>query len=165
MIYGNSVGGIGIERTYILVDENGNEYPATFVDNETIFDATANDIRLGKVAATDIGMVTGEKDIPAYHTSEGYSIITAGKELSINKLYDKCQYTKILALVCSFNTSLNNSVATQMVTIGDNVYAVGSTEALAALEVDVEKQIINFGITNDSGSPYIIRFMTYKEEL
>ena len=59
-IYGNLVGGItGYGKTFILVDENNNELVGTVVEELTVFDATAEDIKLGKVAATDSGIVTG----------------------------------------------------------------------------------------------------------
>ena len=162
MIYGNSVGGVGIERTYILVDENSNEYPATFVDNETIFDATANDIRLGKVAATDIGMVTGEKDIPAYHTSEGYKVVTAGSKFILPVPKGLHDYTKLQAIFCPFNTNLANSVGAEKVAIEDHVYSVMSTASEASVVIDADDRI-DFGIFNTTTVPYLIRYFTYKE--
>ena len=45
--------------TYILVDKYHNEYPAIFVESETIFDATADDLRDGKIAASDSGIIVG----------------------------------------------------------------------------------------------------------
>ena len=59
MICGNMVGGLIPLKTLILVDENNNEMVGTVVENVTIFDATAEDIKFGKVAATDSGIVTG----------------------------------------------------------------------------------------------------------
>ena len=59
MICGNLVGGLIPLKTLILVDENNNEIVGTVVENITMFDATAEDIKLGKVAATDSGIVTG----------------------------------------------------------------------------------------------------------
>ena len=59
MICGNMVGGIMPLKTLILVDENNNEVIGAVVEELTIFDATAEDIKLGKVAATDSGVVTG----------------------------------------------------------------------------------------------------------
>ena len=59
-ICGNIVGGaFGCGKTFILVDENNNEIVGTIVDELTIFNATAEDIKLGKIAATDSGVVTG----------------------------------------------------------------------------------------------------------
>ena len=60
IICGNLVGGIvGYGKTFILVDENNNEFVGTVVEELTVFDATAEDIKLGKVAATDSGVVIG----------------------------------------------------------------------------------------------------------
>ena len=49
--------------TYILVDEYGAEYPAVFVESKTIFDATADDLREGKIAASDSGIIVGTGDM------------------------------------------------------------------------------------------------------
>lgn len=60
IIYGNLVGGItGYGKTFILQDESGNEFTGVVVDEVTVFTATAEDIKLGKIAATDSGVVTG----------------------------------------------------------------------------------------------------------
>ena len=60
MICGNLVGGItGYGKTFVLVDENGDEITGVLVDEVTIFDATADDIKLGKIAASDSGIVIG----------------------------------------------------------------------------------------------------------
>ena len=96
-----------------------------------MFDATANDIRLGKVAATESGVTTGTKDIPAYHTTEGVEKIPAGSALTIPMFSDKCQYTKLQALICTFNTLVSDSVATEKVSIDGKVYNVGSTTVLS----------------------------------
>lgn len=164
MIYGNCVGGIGLERTYILVDEKGNEVAATLVDNETSFDATANDIRQGKVAATNSGVTVGTKEIPAYNTSQGRRTIKPGASLVIPMYSDKCQFTKFQAIICLYNTAVSDSLAAQLVAIEDKLYEVGSTAELATITVDVENQSINLGITNDGDTSLVIRYMTIKEE-
>ena len=59
-IYGNVVGGgSGFGKTIIIEDADGNEFVGVVVDTEILFTATAEDIKLGKVAATDSGVVTG----------------------------------------------------------------------------------------------------------
>lgn len=163
MIYGNCVGGVGIERTYILVDEDGNEFPATFVDNETTFDATANDIRIGKVAATEAGVTQGEKVIPSYNTTEGYFLITNGSTFTIplgNALYD---FTKLQCIICPFSGSVTSSVAAEKVVIDDNVYNVNSTEVISPVSRDSDNERIDLGFVNDSETLYLLRFFTYKE--
>ena len=150
-------------QMYILVDEDGNEYPAVFVDEETVFDADANDIREGKKAATDDGVITGTKDIPAYYTTEGCRVITAGSvfETPLLPFYD---FTKLQAIICPFSKSSNGSVAAEKVAIGENVYNVNSTEVFSSVTRDAVNKKINFGFTNDSDSIYVLRYFTYKEE-
>ena len=59
-IVGNMVGCYSpMGKTFILVDENDNEYTGIVVDKETVFTATAADIVKGKVAGTDDGVVVG----------------------------------------------------------------------------------------------------------
>lgn len=60
VIYGNVVGGgSGFGKTFLIEDENGNQLTGIVVDELTIFTATAEDIKSGKVAGTDSGVVTG----------------------------------------------------------------------------------------------------------
>ena len=150
--------------SYILVDEAGNVIPAVFVDNETTFNATANDIRIGTKAVTDSGVTEGTKEIPAYHTEEGYTRIAPGKTLTIEMFSDMCQYTKLQAIICSYNTTITNSVAAEMVVVEDNLYYVRSVDAVASVTVDTENQSIILGITNDSENYLVVRYFTYKEE-
>lgn len=150
-------------QMYILVDEDGNEYPAVLVDEETVFDATANDIREGKIAATESGVTVGTKDIPSYHTLEAAKLITTGEDFTITgiKNYD---YTKLQVIICALNTSISNSVAAEKVSINDKVYAVGSTDVLSDVSVDADNKCINLGITNEGSRPCVMRYFTYKEE-
>ena len=60
IIYGNIVGGgSGLGKTYLLEDNDGNQFTGILVDELTVFTATAEDIKIGKVAGTDSGIVTG----------------------------------------------------------------------------------------------------------
>lgn len=150
-------------QMYILVDEDGNEYPAVFVDEETVFDATANDIREGKIAATEDGVITGTKEIPSYYVVEGYRLITAGSkfETAATKHYD---FTKMQAIICPFSKSLANSVASEKVVIGENVYPVNATDVISTVVRDEGAKKINLGFTNDSNTIYVLRYFACKEE-
>lgn len=148
--------------TYIFVAEDGTEIPAVKVAEETVFTATANDIRSGTVAATAEGVTEGTKEIPAYHTLEGYKVIPAGSAVKITNMKN-CEYTKLQALVCAFNSSIANSVATEKVCIDGSVYAVSSTVVVAKVTIDAENKTVNLGITNEGSTPLIIRYFTYKE--
>lgn len=165
-IYGKSVGGVGIERTYILVDDDGNEATAVFSDDDVTLDATANDIREGKTAATVYGVTVGKKFIPAYRTTEGVQIIQAGSEMIISQLAsgNRYDFTKLQAIICPFNTNLVDSVSAEKVVINGNVYEVGSTDSLSEVTKDDDNKTISLGITNTGTTPCVIRYFTYKEE-
>lgn len=149
---------------YLLEDESGNQLYATFVTEEVTVTATPNDIRDGVTAVTEDGLVVGEKEIPAYHTTEGTRVIPAGSKIAIT-IKDRYAYTKLQAIVCAFNTSLASSVAAEKVAINDSVYPVGSTEILAVVSIDPSNESIDLGITNESEKPCIVRFFSYKEEV
>lgn len=149
------------DNTFILVDENGNEIPAVLTKNEVDLTATTNDIREGVVAVTDDGVVTGEKEIPSYHTDEGYRIIRNGSSFFFPHTdYD---YTKLQIIICSYNTTLENSVAASKVVLYDGVYNVGSTELVSTVIKDHENGWVDLGITNKSGGTCILRYFMYKE--
>ena len=164
MIYGNVIGGTSgasVGQTIILVDESGKEVPAVLVEEEVDLTATPNDIRIGTVAVTEAGVTTGTKEIPSYNTREGIKVVTSGKQLSITTAdYD---YTKMQALICAFNTSLSNSVSTEKVAIDNLVYDVLSVVALSSVTKNDATKAIDFGVTNESGAPQIIRYIYFKE--
>lgn len=152
-------------ETYILVTEEGEEFPAVLVDEAIVFDATANDIRLGTTAATQLGVTEGTKVIPSYHTTEGYGLIPNGQAFSIpfqDGMYD---FTKLQVIICPWAGSIAGSVAAEKVSIDEKVYAVNSTESIATVTRDSENNAINLGITNESGSICVVRYFTYKEIL
>lgn len=167
MIYGNPVGGALNAKTYQLECNGGTaKIMAVVVDEKTIFDADVNDVRAGKVFATNNGVKVGTKNIPAYNTCSGYRIIAPNEEfkivLSASDLYD---YTKLQCIICPFNTSISDSVAADRVVIDGNLYEVNSSTVLSEVTKDATEKAIKLGITNDSSSSYIIRLFTYKEEL
>lgn len=152
-------------QTYILVDEAGNEVSAVLVEEETVFTATANDIREGLVAATDSGVTVGTKEIPAYHTTAGVELVPVGSEFAIVITEsDRYDYTKMQAILCPITSTIDEAVAADKISIDDHVYAVGSNESLATVTVDHNSKSINLGITNDSSTPFIIHYLSYKEE-
>ena len=164
VIYGNMVGGgTAPLKTLILEDESGNQFTGVVTGSEVIFTATDNDVREGMVYASDNGVSTGTKNIPSYNTSEGRKIITKGSKfiLPISD-YD---YTKLQAIFCTFNTNADNSVAAEHVAINDFVYGVQSVTPVSEITkvTSGTSGAIDFGITNTSSSPCILRYFTYKE--
>ena len=167
MLVGNTIGGKPMmPKTCVFRNDNGQEFYATLVDSKYIMTAGVNDIREGKTAITDAGMTTGEKIIPAYHTYQGAKVINNGSSLmlpNIDSKIDSYDYTKMQAIVCAFNTSMSNSVSAQRVSIEDALYNVASTNSVSAIVKNHDDKTIEFGITNDTGSPLIIRYFMYKE--
>lgn len=166
MISGNMVGSYSqMGKTFVIVDENGNEIAGVVTDNPVIFTATDNDVREGTVYASDSGISTGTKVIPSYHSLVGKRKITSGSVLKIPfydslNLYD---YTELQGLVCEFHNSTSDSVAATMSVIDDTVYPVGSTEERSKVIKDHEKQTINLGVTNTSENAVVVRYFLYKE--
>ena len=154
-----------IPKSYIFVDESGNEVARMLVAQETVFDAGVNDVRAGKVFGTETGVKTGEKFIPSYVVREGYRIIPNGSEYNLTTLYDMDMYdfTKLQAILCPYNSSISQSVAAEKVAINEGVYAVNSTTLLSTVVKDSTTKSIKLGITNNSGSPSVLRYFTLKE--
>lgn len=149
------------DNTFILVDEDGNEIPAVLTKNEVDLTATANDIRLGSIAVTDDGVTTGEKEIPVYHTYEGYRAVSKNSKFALaHPHYD---YTKLQAIICLFNTNTSNSTAAIKVGINNYVYDIASNTPTAAIIKNHDGKSIDFGLTNDTGKNCIIRYIMYKE--
>lgn len=164
-IYGNATGGFGMPKTFVLTDKNGNEFTGVVVGERAVFTANAaQDIRKGKVAATDAGIVTGSATIPNYETYTGKKIIEAGSEfqitLTLNDMYD---YTELQCIICPYKSSMDDSVSAEHVVIGDNVYGVNSSSAIATVTKNKTEKSIDFNLTNTTDIPYIIRYFTYKE--
>jgi hypothetical protein len=160
-ILGNATGGFGFPKTYILTDEHGNELTGVYVESETVFTATDNDVREGMVYASDSGVSVGQKNIPPYHTTTGKRLIKAGADFTI--VLNNYDYTELQAMICNYGTSLVNSCSVDRVGINDNVYPVESTEVLSTITKDSSTRSINFGITNNTENKFVIRYITYKE--
>lgn len=148
-------------QTYILVDENGIEYPAVMVDNPVVLTATRNDVRIGTTAVTEEGVITGEKEIPPYYATDGTKVVTNNSPFVISiRDYD---YTKLQVILCPYDKNMANSVSAEKVVINDSLYPVRSTTVETIVSVNEELKRIELGVVNTSGSPYIIRFFTMKE--
>lgn len=165
MIYGNAIITRKEPQTYIFEDKSGNQITGVYVEKETVFTATDNDVREGMVYAGDIGISTGTKDIPAYHTTEGVTVVPVGRAFDIYiATAERYDFTKMQAIICPFNGTPDKSVAAEKVVINSSVYAVGSTDEIAVVTVDHDSKKIKLGITNDGTTPFVIRYFTCKEE-
>lgn len=164
MIYGNAVMAPAALKTVILTDNNGNEFIGTVVGEQTVFDATTNDVREGKVFASNEGVQTGTKNIPAYHTTAAVELIPIGSALNINlSSMDKYNYTKLQVIICKYSTSLSASVVAEKVVINDKVYNVGESTSISTVVKNDADKTIMLGITNSGTEPVVLRYFTYKE--
>lgn len=167
MINGNAVGGIvGYGKTFVLTDESGNELTGVVVDEEVIFTADpVTDIREGKVAATDAGVVTGATTIPNYETTQGFCVVTPGNtfEISTLKNNDIYDYSFLQCIIVLYSTDVDNSVCAEYIVINDAMYEVKSTESISTITKNTVDKIINFNTVNDSENIYLIKYVTYKE--
>lgn len=151
-------------KTFVLTDDNGNEITGVVTGQEQKFTATDNDVREGLVYASEDGVSIGTKNIPAYHTTEAAIAIPVGSscEIPLSNM-DKYDYTKLQVIVCSYNTSLSDSVSAEKVVINDCLYNVGETIAISNVSKNIDTKTINLGITNNGQNPLILRYFTYKE--
>lgn len=158
-------GGEVMPNTIILVDDQGNECVAVLTEEEVELTATVNDIREGMTAATKNGIEVGEKFIPPYYTSVGSRMIPNGQDFTLSlptrSAYD---YTSLQCIICPYKSDLPSSVAAEKVVIDSKVYQTNSAVSIAEVSKNAETQTVNLNIRNESGSIYIIRFFTYKEE-
>lgn len=166
MITGKVIGGRLLNPdTIILVDENGKEYPMVMLGEETELTATTDDVRLGKTVALPTGVETGEKFIPSYHTNEGMRVVMPGSKYTIPVLVEQDAYdfTKLQALICSYNTSVTDSVSTNKVSIDGVVYDVLSINPLSSVIKQHDVKSVDLGIANDTDTMQVLRYFTYKE--
>lgn len=165
-IYGNTVGVSSLPKSYLLETEDGAQLVGVLVGEETIFTADAStDIREGKVAATEAGVVTGTKRIPAYETTQSFRVILPGRNYSIPlSLYDRYDYTKLQCVIAKYDSDPAKRMAADKIVINDNVYAVNSSEVLSNVTKNFDTKSIDLNITNDTDHSYLIYYFTCKEE-
>ena len=164
-ILGNATGGFGFPKTYIITDSDGNELTGVYVESETVFTATDNDVREGMVYASDSGVSVGQKEILEYRTTTGVRVVTPGSNLSIPlSVHNKYDYTKLQCIITAFNTSLSDSLSAEKVVINNAVYNVGSATKISDVTKNEATKSIDLNITNDANSNCYIRYFTYREE-
>ena len=166
MIVGNIIGGNPVTpKTYIFKTEDGVEIPAVLVDKETIFTAGDRQVADGYTYVSDNGASTGTREFLAYRTEQGASVVLNGDEFAISlPEHNKYDYTKLQCIIAPFNTSINDSVASDKIVLNDKVFATNSSEALSDVTKDSENKVIKLNIINDTDNIYVIRYFTYKGE-
>lgn len=160
MINGNMVGGTAPIKTLKIVDADNNEFLGVVTGSEVIFTATDNDVREGFVYASDKGVSTGTKIIPAYYARCGKKIVSAGSEVTI--AIPEYEYDNLMVVIASYNTSLSNSVISTHVSIDDTMYEAGGGTKISDITIDKKNEQINLGITVSKKS--VLRYFVIKEE-
>ncbi len=163
-LYGNPCGGFGMPKMLEIVDDNGNTIIGTVTDSEVIFDATRDDVKVGKIFASADGVQEGI-DTRTYRTTHAVQLILPGCSFSIPLgEYDKYDYTKFQAMIAEYNTSKLDSVSINKISLNDAVYNVNSNTKLSDVTKNASSKSIDLNITNDTDNAYIIHYNTYKEE-
>lgn len=165
-IYGNMIGAYSnLGRTLVIEDDEGNALMTGVVtDQEVIFDAIPADVKIGKTFASDSGVAIGT-DTKTYRTIHGTSLVLPGENFSILlEEYDSYNYTQFQAMISVFNTTKYDSVEIDRISLYDSIYNVDSNIKLSEVTKNTINKTIDFNLTNDTDSVYIIHFNTYKEE-
>lgn len=165
-IYGNTVGVSSLPKSYVLESDCGTQkLVGVLVGEETVMTAKANDIRKGKIAATEDGMTEGQKDIPAYRTTVGFWAVKPEKTFTVPlSLYDQYDYTKLQCMIVLKNTKASDSIATEKIVLNDAVYPVQSIDKISDVTKNFENKSIELNFTNDTENTYYIRYYTYRQE-
>ena len=165
VVYGNAVGGIvGYGKSFVLVDENGSELTGIVVDEVQVFDATPEDVKIGKKFASTDGVLEGT-DTKTYRTEHASYLIFPGENFSIPlEKYNGYDYTKFQAIIALFNTTFLDSVVTDKISIDDAVYNVNSSDKLSDITKNADTKSIDLNIINDTDNVYVVHYNTYKEE-
>lgn len=163
-LYGNATGGFGIPKMVEIVDGNGNTLVGTVTDSAVVFDATREDVKVGKMFASNDGVQEGI-DTRTYRTTRASRAILPGESFSIpledNDMYN---YTKFQAMIANFNTTIADSISVSKISFNNSVYNVSSTIKLSDVTKSVSTKSINLNITNDTSNVYIIHYALYKGE-
>ncbi len=164
MIYGNATGGFGMPKTIELSDVDGNTVVGVITGSKVIFTANPSDVKIGKVAASDVGIIEGT-DTKTYRTFHATKLVFPEENFSIPlEEYDQFNYTKFQAAIAEFNNDQYDSVSVNKISLNDAVYNVGSSEKLSDVTKNSSSKSIDLNITNSTDKVFIIHYNTYKEE-
>lgn len=163
-LYGNPSGGFGMPKMIEVVDGAGNTLIGTVTDSEVNLDATREDVKIGKIFASNDGIQEGT-DTRTYRVVFASYLILPGEDYSISlPEYERYNYTQFNAMISKFNTTIDDSTAIEKIVLNDCVYNVNSTIALSTITKNQETKSIDLNITNDTEDIYVVYIATYKEE-
>lgn len=149
--------------SYVLTNADGTQkvYAQLSSKEPVTLTAKANDIRLNTSAITNDGYTEGTKDIPAYYSVYGYKFVQSGTEATITN--HETDYKNLIVTITPFNSSVDESVSVNYVSIDDSMYEAKSTTKLSDITKDVENETIHLGITVSELS--VLRYFVVREEV
>lgn len=163
-IYGSATAGFGMPKTLILTDASGNEFIGVVTDSVKIFTATKDDVKVGKIFASDGGIQTGE-DTRTYRTLHACRCIFPNENFTIplpeNNQYD---YTQFQAVISEFNTTRFDSLSVEKSVLYDAVYNVNSDDKISDVTKNSDTKSVDLNIVNNTDKTFIIHYNTYKGE-
>lgn len=164
-IYGNPVGGALNAKTFMLEVNGGKtEIAATVVGEETVFDATENDVRKGMTFASSNGVKIGQKNIPAYETRMSYFIVKPNESCSIPLSdEDRYAYTKFQCIIVVHSSDYSSNVTTKYISMNDGLFSVETSSKVSNITKNSKTKSIDLNMTNNSSDVYEIIYFTYKE--
>ena len=164
MIYGNTTGGFGMPKILEIVDDSGNTLIGAVTDAEISLNATRDDVKVGKIFASNDGIQEGI-DTRIYRTTHGAKVVLPGTTFTIPlEENDQYNYTKFQAMIAEFNTTQLDSISVVKVSLNDEVYNVNSTAKISDVTKNSSTKSIDLNITNETDNTYVIHYNTYKEE-
>ena len=164
-IYGNPVGGALNAKTFMLEVNGGKtEIAATVVGEQTVFDATENDVRKGMTFASSNGVKIGQKNIPAYETRMSYFVVEPNESCSIPLSdEDRYAYTKFQCIIVVYSSDYSSNVTTKYVSMNDGLFSVETSSKVSNITKNSKTKSIDLNMTNNSSDVYEIIYFTYKE--
>lgn len=159
-LYGNATGGFGIPKMVEIVDGNGNTLVGTVTDSAVVFDATREDVKVGKMFASNDGVQEGI-DTKIYRTTVGSEIIKPGENISIPlSQYDKYNYTKFQGVIVIHNSDYSTNVNVVGITIDDYVFSSSTSNKLSTITKNSVTKSIDFNVKNDTQNVYEVFYST-----
>ena len=157
MIYGNKVGGITPEKTYIITHGNV-ELDAVVVDEITTFDAKCEDVTAGKTVVSDSGVVIGTNDFPRCRNLTGVHEIhpNVNVVLFLDE-YDMWDYSCLQGYI----STKKEPYKVLMLVMDNAVYQNGIK--ISDISKDKINKTIRFNITNNSEDIYLLHYFICKD--
>lgn len=164
-IMGNVVGGSSaLGKTLILEGKDGTQIVGVITEQENVFNAKPSDIRIGKTAVVDSGIVEGTNTIN-YRTEMSSILVLPGENFSIPfKYYNMYDYKKFQCIVVLFHLNYTDNVETMAITINDTVFSVEESKKLSSITKNFDNKSIDLNFTNNSNNTYEVFYFTFHEE-